>query len=292
MSQGRFKHIAGVNGAFGGAGADNGMNLINKKYYLALCLTHFVHYRLEAFFKLAAELAASHQRSHIKCHHTVVSQGFGDIIGGNFLRHSFGDSRFTHAGFANDHRVILGASGKYLHYPFNFLIPADNRVKLTLTGEFGKVTTVFCQRAVFTLGSGIGNAVSAPYFLQGDIDIFLVYLGVMQYSGCLSLFVTAYGNQKMFGTDKLILEPVGFIACRFQQLGDAGGGVDLLGFIGNLGRFFQCGGNLIFQCLYIGAEFFYNIANQPLFLLQQGKQDMLDIPLAMLELTNQLLGGG
>ncbi|MBA7683624.1 hypothetical protein ES703_91998 [subsurface metagenome] len=95
----------------------------------------------------------------------------------------------------------------------------------------------------------------------------------------------------MLGADKLVLEPVGLFAGRLYQIGDAGGGVKLPRVVADLGRLFQGGGYLPFHRLKVNAELGKDVADQSFLLLEQRQQDMFHVPLAVLILTNQLLGG-
>jgi len=53
---------------------------------------------------------------------------------------TFDDSGLTHTGFTDEHRVVLGAAREDLHHALDFLLAADNRVKLALAGSLREVT--------------------------------------------------------------------------------------------------------------------------------------------------------
>ncbi len=64
--QRRLKHVARIHGAFSLAGADHGVQLVDKQNDPAFLLGQLVEYRLQALFKLATELGTGDQRPHIE----------------------------------------------------------------------------------------------------------------------------------------------------------------------------------------------------------------------------------
>ena len=61
-----LEHVAGIHGAFGLAGADHGVQLVDEQDDLAFLLGEIVEHALEALFELAAELGAGDQRAHVE----------------------------------------------------------------------------------------------------------------------------------------------------------------------------------------------------------------------------------
>ncbi|GAI22455.1 unnamed protein product [marine sediment metagenome] len=57
------------------------MHLIDKEDDLTTSLANLIHHCLEALFKLAAELRAGHQRSHIEGDNPLTFKRIGYIIG-------------------------------------------------------------------------------------------------------------------------------------------------------------------------------------------------------------------
>ena len=64
--QHRLEQVAGVHRAFGLAGADDGVQLVDEQDDLALRLLHFLEHGLEPLLELAAELGAGDQRAHVE----------------------------------------------------------------------------------------------------------------------------------------------------------------------------------------------------------------------------------
>ena len=61
-----LEHIAGVHRAFGLAGTDHGVQLINEQDDLAFLLGQIVDHGLQPFLELAAELGTGNQRSQVQ----------------------------------------------------------------------------------------------------------------------------------------------------------------------------------------------------------------------------------
>jgi hypothetical protein len=109
--EGRFEHVAGVDGALGGPGPDHGVYLVDEQDDLALSLADLVHHRLQPLLELAAELGAGDQRTHIERYDPLVLQRVGGIAADDHLGEPLHDSGLAHARLSDDNRVVLGAPG-------------------------------------------------------------------------------------------------------------------------------------------------------------------------------------
>src|SRR5208282_1610296 len=112
--QGRLDHVGGVHRAFGGAGAHQGMELVDEHDDLAFGLGHLLEHRLQAVFEFAPELGAGDQGAQVQGHQALVLQALGDVAVDDALGQAFHDGRLAHPGLADEHRVVLGAPGQYL----------------------------------------------------------------------------------------------------------------------------------------------------------------------------------
>ena len=61
-SQRRLQHVGGVHGALGGAGANQGVQLVDKENDLTFGFGNFLQNRLEAVLKFTAVFRSGHQR--------------------------------------------------------------------------------------------------------------------------------------------------------------------------------------------------------------------------------------
>ena len=67
-----LEHVAGVDRAFGLAGADHGVQLVDEDDGLAFVLRDVLQHGLQALLELAAVLGAGEQRRHVERQHALV----------------------------------------------------------------------------------------------------------------------------------------------------------------------------------------------------------------------------
>ena len=139
------------------------MQFVYEKDDLSLGLLDFLQCSLQTFLKLATEARTSHHTAQIQGHQTLSYQRLRDIAGDDLLCQAFHDSRFPHARFADQHRVVLLAPGEYSKYPKYFLIAPDNGVELAFPGQLGQVTTVLLQSAIAALCLATRHLLSTAY---------------------------------------------------------------------------------------------------------------------------------
>ena len=65
-SERRLEHITGIHGAFGLAGTNHGVNLVDEQDDLTFLFGQFVQNSFQAFFKLTPELGAGNKGTHIE----------------------------------------------------------------------------------------------------------------------------------------------------------------------------------------------------------------------------------
>ena len=73
--QRRFQNVAGIHGALSRAGADDGVNLIDKEQYIS-GLHHFLQNLFDSLFELAAVLGSRNHTREIQGHEAFVRQSF------------------------------------------------------------------------------------------------------------------------------------------------------------------------------------------------------------------------
>ena len=92
--------VRGVHRAFGGAGADDGVQLVDEQDDV-LGPADFVHDRLDALLELAAVFGAGDHQGEVERDDALVAQEFRDVAGGDFLGEAFDDGGLADAGFAD-----------------------------------------------------------------------------------------------------------------------------------------------------------------------------------------------
>ncbi len=159
--QHRLEQIARVHGALGGAGADDGVQLVDEEDDLALRVLDGLEHRLEPLLELAAVLRAGDQRPHVERHDALVLEPLGHVAAHDPLGEALDDRRLADAGRSDQHRVVLGAAREDLDHAADLLVAADDRVELALLGERGQIAPVLLERLVGALGRLARHALAA-----------------------------------------------------------------------------------------------------------------------------------
>ncbi len=91
--------VRGVHRAFGRAGADDGVQLVDKKDDV-LGAANFVHHGFDSLFELSAILRARDHQGEVEGDDFFVAQKFRHVAAGNLLGQAFDDCRLADTGFA------------------------------------------------------------------------------------------------------------------------------------------------------------------------------------------------
>ena len=146
--QHRLEHLRRVHRAFGGAGADDGVQLVDEEDDLPFGLGDLLEDRLQPLLELAAILRAGDQRAHVEREDLLVLQPFGHVAADDPLREPFDDRRLADAGLADQHRVVLRAARQHLDHAADFLVAADHRIELALARQLRQIAAVAGERLV------------------------------------------------------------------------------------------------------------------------------------------------
>ena len=128
-----------------GAGAHDGVQLVDEQDDAALALLHLAQHGLQTVLELAAVLRAGHHRTQIERDDLAILQRRGNVAGHDALGQPLHDGRLAGAGLADEHRVVLGAAGQHLDGAANFLVTADDRVQLALASLLSEVLAELLQ---------------------------------------------------------------------------------------------------------------------------------------------------
>ena len=130
-AKGGLEDVGGINGAFGGAGAHHGVELIDKQNDLGRSFG-LVENLLEALFELTAVLGAGDDRGQIEHHEPLAQQHLGHLFGDDALGQALGDGGFADAGLTDEHRVVLGAAAENRDNAANLRLAAHHGIELVL----------------------------------------------------------------------------------------------------------------------------------------------------------------
>ena len=147
--------LRGVHRAFGGTGADDGVQLVDEQNDV-LGAADFVHDRLDAFFELAAIFGAGDHQREVERDDAFLAQNFRHVALGDFLRETFDDGGLAHAGFAEQHRIVLRAAAKDLDDALDFVLAADDRIHFAFARDFRQVAAKRFERGRFDFAFFLG----------------------------------------------------------------------------------------------------------------------------------------
>ncbi len=157
----RLEHIRGVDGAFGCACSDEGVQLVDEENDLAVRLFDVFEDGFEAVFELAAEFRSCQHRAQVERDHALVAQDLGHVTGDDAAGEAFNDGGLADAGFADEDWVVLGAAREDLDDAANLFIAADDGVELAAACQLGHVFRVLFEGLEFCFGILIGHALAS-----------------------------------------------------------------------------------------------------------------------------------
>ena len=134
----RLEDVGGVDGALGGAGADQGVQLVDEEDRVVRA-AQLLDDLLEPLLELAAVLGAGDERTDVEGQHALVEQRLRDVAGDDALGQALGDGGLADARLADERRVVLGAPRQDLDDPLDLLLASDDRVELAGADRVGQV---------------------------------------------------------------------------------------------------------------------------------------------------------
>ena len=166
-----LEQVGGVHRAFGLAGADERVHLVDEQDDAAARRRHLVEHGLQPLLELAAIFRAGDQRAHVERQQLLVLQAVGHVAVDDAQRQALDDGGLADAGLADQHRIVLGAARQHLDGAADFLVAADHRIELAVARGLGEVAGIFLQRVVGVLGRlRVGGAALAQR-LDGGVEV-------------------------------------------------------------------------------------------------------------------------
>ena len=229
-AQSRLQHVRSIDRAFRSTGSDEGVQFVDEEDDIA-SPADFVHDRFDTFFKLTAVLRAGDHHRQVEDHDPLVTQWFRDCPIDDHLGQTFDDGCLTDTGFAEQDWVVLLPTAEDLHDAFDFVLASDDRIELGLLGQFGQIAT----KAVEGRGSAAASLASttfpglpagfasltaafAGFALFGSVteqiqhffaNIFELQPEVHQHLSCDAFLLSQQAQQKMLGSDVVVVEVTG-----------------------------------------------------------------------------------
>ena len=267
------------------------MQLIDEQDNPALGLLHLVQHGLQPFLKFAPVLGACHQRAHIQGEHGLILQRGGNLLLDDPLCQPLHNGGLTHAGFTDEHRVILRLPGQDPDDVPDLLVTADDRIHLLVPGLLHKIRAVLFQRVVGSLRVVGGDSLIAPDFLQSLQNTLLCNL-----IGLEQLLHAAPGSfqkskEQMLHGHIFILHGLRLLLRRIER--GLYVGADIKAVHGltcpHAGNLPQLSLRRRFQTLHRNVHLFQQLRGQTALLPQQCQKQMHLLHLLMRILNRQLL---
>ena len=201
----------------------------------------------------------------------------------------FHDGRLADAGLADQDRIVLGPPGQHLHRPTDLLVPADDGVDPAQAGHLDQVAAVLLQRLVLLLGVLVGHPLAAADVLEGR-----QHGGVVDALDAEDLLGLALdlgqGQEQVLGGDVVVLEPVGLLLRRGQDV--VGGPVHAQLGAGRAGEPVQLGQQDLLEPGQLHAELLQQRVDDAVGLRGQPGQQVQGQDLGVVVLLGELLSAG
>ncbi len=143
--------------AFGGAGADEGMELVDEQHGV-VGAPQLLDDLLESLLELAAVLGAGHEGADVEREDSLVQECLRDVPADDAMGQALRDGRLADTRLADERRVVLGPAAQDLDDALDFLLASDDRIELAEAGRFGQVDAELVDR---------GGLAGALCFLRG-----------------------------------------------------------------------------------------------------------------------------
>ena len=285
--QHRLEQVGGVHRAFGRAGADDGVQLVDEQDDPALGLLDLAQDGLEALLELAAELGPGDQRAKVQRDDLLVLEGLGHVAADDALGQALHDRGLADAGLADQDRVVLGAARQDLDDAADLLVAADDRIQLAGPSLGREVAPVLLQGLVGGLGVRACHALAAPDADQCLENRFPVRpVAVEQRLGLAAAL--GDGEEQVLRGDVVVLEPFGLVRGPLDGVADARVGAERTAL--DLGPLVQGRGQLPAEGGHVHAEAPQRLGRDAVVGLDERGEEMLRIEHGALELLGQALG--
>ncbi len=109
-AESRLDEVRGIGGTFTGPRPDDGVQFIDEQDDPPFAGRHFLYHCFQAFLELSPKLRSCDQGSDIETEQAFMLQGFRDIPRGDAQGEPLDDGGFSHTGFTDENRIVLGLS--------------------------------------------------------------------------------------------------------------------------------------------------------------------------------------
>ena len=227
--QRRLQQVAGIHGALGLAGADDGVQLVDEQDDAAALGLHLGQHGLQPLLELAAVLGAGDQGAHVERQQLLVLEALGHVALDDALGEALGDGGLADAGLADQHGIVLGAPRQHLDGAADLLVAADHRIDLALGGGGGEIAGIALERIIGLLGrSAVGGAALADV-VDGLVERGRVDARLLEGAAGIARRLHGQRQQQALDRDELVAGLVGDLLGGVEDARQLGREIDLAG---------------------------------------------------------------
>ena len=206
-----LEHVARVHGAFGGPGADEGVELVDEEDDLAVRLFDLLEHGFEAVFELSAELGSGDHGAEVEGADALVAEDLGDVAEEDAAGQAFDDGGLADTGLADEDGVVFGAAART--WTTRRISSSRPMTGSSLPRRARSVRSLayFLERLELPFGVLVGDALGAADLGEGFEDgvVGAAEGGEGKLDGVAA--GVGEGKEEVLGRDEVVLEVFGFL---------------------------------------------------------------------------------
>ena len=291
--QRRLEDRGGVDRAFGRAGADERVHLVDEQDDV-FGVDHLFDDLLEALLELATVLAARNERRHVERDQALAAQDVRHLVGDDELGEALGHGGLAHARLADEQRVVLLAAAQDLHHALDLARAADDRIELAVARLLREVGAELLEHAV-GLRTALGERVAAGVdralahqIVERGADVVALDAEASQHVERRALPFADDAEQQMLGGDVALPHLHGLAQGVLQHALHARGERQMARHVGSLvdGDDLADGRD---DVVVLDVEALERLGGKAVLLLYQAEQDVLGAHVGLMQGTRLVL---
>ena len=224
-----FQQVGRIHRAVGLAGADQGVHLVDEQDDAAFGRSDLLQHGLQPLLELAAILGARDQRAQIERQQPLVFQALRHVAIENPQRQPLDDRGLADAGLADQHRIVLGASGQHLDGAADFLVAPDHGIELAVARGLGEVAGILFQRVIGILGRGAVGGAPLAQGLDRGVEVLRRDAAFLEDRAGIAVFFQRQSEQQPLDGDKTVAGLLGGLFRGIERARQFGREIDLSG---------------------------------------------------------------